>query len=129
MNRIEGWAAKDGLYLPKQLIDRKDSDKETLKGSFHKSLDSFINEHRDEREPFFVLFKGGFDHAKPNVNKQAFSYYEKRPPLIANSMVFFVDNQRGNILILWRTDSDKNVTWNTEFARKLKGTLRSRDVA
>lgn len=126
MNLIGELAVKDGLILPKRLVERKNDDKQVMKKRFYEALDQFISEHENETEPYFVLFKGCIDPINPTLSRQAFSYYERKPPLLTNSIVFFVDNSRGNILTLWQVDGDKNIEWNTEFASKLRGTLRRR---
>jgi len=129
MNLIGAWAARDGLIIPKQLAERNLDDKSALKKRFYKELDDFVREHEDETEPYFILFRSTFQKETPTISRQAFAYYEKRPPLITNSIVFFVDNQRGNLFFLWQVDSQKRVEWNTEFAAKLRGTLRRRVAA
>lgn len=126
MNLIGELAAKGNLLIPKKLLDRYGDDKKELKKRFYKALDDFIYEHESEKDPYFVLFKGCIDPKNPTLSRQAFSYYMKRPPLLTNSIVFFVDNSRGNIITLWQVDGDKNIEWNTSMEAKLRETLRSR---
>ena len=108
------------LILPDSFYE----DKEAMVNSFQKSLEKFLSDNSDVDHPYFLLFKGAFDENNPLVNRQAFSRYARRPPLITNSMVFWVDNKRGACLLLWHVD-DSKAHFNTEEAKKYQGVLRS----
>jgi hypothetical protein len=124
----EGWQAKNGLLLPSSLVAKGKEDRETLKEQFKRDFDRVLSEQGHRTDPYYLLFKSKFDGLNPLKNRQAFSLYEGRPPFIAGSLVFWVDNSRGLAILLWEV-VDGQVRFNVDAAKKLKGILRDRASA
>lgn len=115
------------LILPKYLQEREDYLHYEC-DEFSKKLNSFIDDHQELREPFFVLFKQNFDKKNPGVSREAISLYMKRPPLIKGSMVFWVDNTRGACFLLWSITHQGMAKFNIKAAEKLGEVLRVANV-
>ena len=111
------------LILPKYLQEREDYLHYEV-DEFKKKLNSFIDEHEDYREPYFILFKQNFDQKDPSKSREAMSFYEIRPPLIKGSMVYWVDNTRGACFLLWSITHQGMAKFNTEAAKQLGKVLR-----
>jgi len=116
------------LILPKRYQKNRRDYIDHISQDFGKKLEKFINEHDEMREPYFVLFKANTNHFKPNERKEAMSLYIKRPPLMKNSMVFWVDNTRGACILLWTISSDGKAKFNHKAGYQLKGILRAANV-
>ena len=115
------------LILPKYLQEREDYLHYTC-DEFKKKLNAFIDEHEDYREPYFILFKQTFDQKNPGVAREAMSFYEKRPPLMKGSMVYWIDNTREACFLLWSITHQGKVKFNTDAAVKLGKLLRVANV-
>lgn len=120
------WQASGDLYLPKQVVESHQEQKDILLKRFKNEFDSFLDKHKDEKEPFFVLYKASFDELDPSCCRQAFSYYAKRPPIITRTLVFWIDNVRGIALPLWQVREDGKVNWNTDGVSRLGNIYRGR---
>lgn len=119
----EGWQVSGGLLVPKELVEKSKSDKEQLKKDFKKRFDDLLSENSHRTDPYFVLYKAKFDGLKPNISRQVFTIYEDKPPFIARSLVFWVDNKNSVCILLWECGIHKT-KFNTEGVKKLEGVFR-----
>ena len=111
------------LVLPRYIKQREDYLYYQC-DEFQKKITTFIDQHQDTREPYFILFKQNFDYKKPDIAREVLSFYLKRPPLIKGSMVFWVDNTRGLYFRLWSINHQWEIKFNTDGAQKLQQVLR-----
>lgn len=111
------------LILPKYLQEREDYLHYEC-DEFSKKLNAFIDENQDIREPYFILFKQNFDQKDPSVAREVMSLYFDRPPLMKNTMVFWVDNTRGACFLLWTITAQGQAKFNLKAAEKLGELLR-----
>ncbi|MEN8236131.1 MAG: hypothetical protein ABFQ95_01060 [Pseudomonadota bacterium] len=117
----------NGLILPSKLVEKRFYDKEELTKRFNLELERFINNHQHVKEPYFILIKANPDNSDPKLIRQAMSFYEKRPPFITRTLVFWVDNSRGLSTWLWRVQADKEIIFNKSFATACKDILRVKE--
>ena len=62
------------LHLPKYLKQREDYLYYQV-DECQSKITSFIDKHQDTREPYFILFKQNFDYKRPDIAREAISFY------------------------------------------------------
>ena len=97
---------------------------EARTAEFKKSLDEYVGNNQDVRDPYFIIFKERGDEKTPNIHRQVLSMSFVRPQFIRGTMVFWVDNSRGILELLWTVPQQGKTRFNVEAAKRLQGVLR-----
>lgn len=113
------------LILPASYLRDKEEFLEHRSKEFSKTLEGFLEENADVKDPYFILFKEAPDTNNPAKLRAGMTMTYKRPTFIRGSLVFWVDNSRGLCAWLWTVDRNNKITFNKKGAKELQGILRS----
>lgn len=102
------------LIIPKDQKTKDSEDKSDLADTFHSRMQGVIDRYQDRDHPYFILFRAEQSVMELNKFVERFVMYVRKPPFLANSMVFFVDNKKELLLWLWTCGHDKKVRFNKE---------------
>lgn len=93
-----------GMLLPSNFVDEKQS----LKKSIDSWVDRAVLEHQWIKGTYFLSFHAKFDRFDPTVfTIDAPKITKKIPPFLSNSMVFWVNNEKGICELLWIVPAKK----------------------
>jgi hypothetical protein len=104
------------LILPTKFIDERTS----LKRMINELVDNVVRSSGHIKGSYFLTFHAKFDPCDPTVfNVSAPKITIKLPPLISNSLVYWVSNKRGICELLWMVPPKKKgeklkVEFNTQ---------------
>ena len=85
----------------KRLMDSHESEKSGLISHFNDEMEKIMNEN-PEPDRYWVLGKVNFPkNLSGNVGKTFLKACMEKPPLVANSFLYEVDNRRGVKTLLW----------------------------
>lgn len=101
-----------GLLLPQQFIDQKAA----LKKVIDTLVDAAVNANRHLKETFYLTLQARFDKFDPeqfNVSEPIVTF--KLPPFKADSLVFWVNNQKGICELLWMVTRGRRKKLKVEF--------------
>jgi hypothetical protein len=108
-----------GLILPNEFVDEKQS----LKRLIDSWLDKAVEQFQHIKNTYFLTFHAKFDEVDPTIFKvDSPKITSKIPPFISNSLVFWVNNQKGICELLWMVPAKKT-------GKKLKVEFNTNGVA
>lgn len=93
-----------GLVLPSNFIDEK----QALKKTIDTWVDKAVKDHQYLKGTYFLTFHAKFDkHDPTSFTVDAPKITRKLPPFLSNTMVFWVNNERGICELLWIVPAKK----------------------
>lgn len=102
------------LILPRKFIDEKVA----LKKVIDDLVESVVNKYTHLKKNYYLVLHAKFDKfdsSKFNISEPVIS--DKLPPFVSNQLVFWVNNQKGIVELLWMT-SKKGGKLNVEFNKE-----------
>ncbi len=86
------------LMLPRQFVDER----RALVNVINEYVDRVVNEHQWIREVYYLTLKARFNKHNPGeFNMDEPKITTKLPPFLANSFVYWINNQKGVKELLW----------------------------
>lgn len=103
---------KSGLMLPKQFVDEKLA----LKKVIDQIVDAAVGANRHIRETYYLTLQARFDkHDSTQFNVSAPIVTMVLPPFKADSLVFWVNNQKSICELLWMVTRGRKGKLKVEF--------------
>lgn len=103
---------KSGLILPRQFIDEKQALKKVIDEYVDRAV--YANEHI--KQTYYLTLQARFDRHDPtqfNISAPIVTY--KLPPFKADTLVFWVNNQKSVCELLWMVTRDQKRKLKIEF--------------
>jgi hypothetical protein len=105
------------VLVPKDQRTKDKEDKADLADTFHARMQEVVDRYQDRDHPYFILFRAEQSPLELNKFTERFVMYVRKPPFLANSMVFFVDNRKELLLWLWTCSHDKKLRFNKQLSQ------------
>lgn len=103
---------KTGLILPQGFVDQK----EALKKVIDQLVDAAVNANNHMRGTYFLTLQARFDKHDPGqFNVSAPIVTLKIPPFKADSLVFWVNNEKSVCELLWMVTRGRRKQLKVEF--------------
>lgn len=101
-----------GLLLPQQFVDQKLA----LKKVIDQLVDAAVNANGHMKETYYLTLQARFDRHDPTqFNVSAPIVTLKLPPFKADSLVFWVNNEKGICELLWMVSRGRRKKLKVEF--------------
>lgn len=103
---------ESGLLLPKQFVDEKAA----LKKVIDQLVDAAVYANQHLKFTYYLTLQARFDKHDPSqFNISAPIVTDRLPPFKADTLVFWVSNQKGICELLWMVTRDRRRKLKVEF--------------